>query len=256
MKSTSWEKSARWYKTVVGQKGHYFHQHVILPALLDMMKLKSKESLLDIGCGQGILARSIPSDIVYTGVDMSEALVNEARRLDSNPQHVYLTLDASLPMPLSHGAFDKVALVLALQNIKNWDGVIRNIATLLKPGGKAYFVINHPYFRIPRQTGWMIDETSKLQKRWVNRYMSPLDIPVKTHPSRPNSPLTWSFHRPFFQLFKILKRNSFVVSDMDELVSDKESAGVMRKSENRSRLEIPLFMLLEVIKPTAVGVRE
>ena len=32
MKSkTSWEGSHEWYDKIVGEKGHYFHEHVIFP---------------------------------------------------------------------------------------------------------------------------------------------------------------------------------------------------------------------------------
>ena len=34
-KSTSWEPVGNWYQTIVGEEGHYYHQHVILPQLLN-----------------------------------------------------------------------------------------------------------------------------------------------------------------------------------------------------------------------------
>jgi len=39
-------------------------------------------------------------------------------------------------------------------------------------------VLNHPCFRIPRQSGWGIDEKNKLQFRKVIKYMSPMEIPL------------------------------------------------------------------------------
>ncbi len=30
-KQTSWQKVSRWYNDAVGEEGHYYHQHLILP---------------------------------------------------------------------------------------------------------------------------------------------------------------------------------------------------------------------------------
>lgn len=248
MKSSSWGESAKWYNGIVGEKGHYFHRHVIWPALLPLMKLQAGESLLDLGCGQGVLARIIPAGVNYVGIDISGSLINEAKRLDKNKKHQFMIADVSKPLSLPANSFDKVVMVLSLQNIQNWAGVVKNVADKLKPQGAAFFVLNHPYYRIPRQTGWLIDEGSKLQKRWVNRYMSPLEIAVNMQPSKIGGKVTWSFHRPLSSLVKLFKQNHLYIYDMEELVSDKESQGAMKKSENRSRAEIPLFMLLAAQK--------
>lgn len=41
--NTTWEPVAGWYKGLVGDKGHYYHQHVIIPESLKILSL-NKES--------------------------------------------------------------------------------------------------------------------------------------------------------------------------------------------------------------------
>ncbi len=63
---TSWESSAKWYDSVVGETGRYYHENVIFPKLLRLMDLdKAFSSVLDLGCGQGVLLRKIPHSIPY-----------------------------------------------------------------------------------------------------------------------------------------------------------------------------------------------
>ena len=60
---SSWNKSGKWYNRLVGREGHYFHQQVIVPKVLEKLGLKSGDNILDIGCGQGFFANRIPKNI-------------------------------------------------------------------------------------------------------------------------------------------------------------------------------------------------
>lgn len=71
----NWNASEKWYTDCVGEKGHYYHQTIVLPSSLKLLGLKKEMSLLDLGCGQGVLARSIPEGVLYQGIDNSEALL-------------------------------------------------------------------------------------------------------------------------------------------------------------------------------------
>ena len=68
------------------------------------------------------------------------------------------------------------------------------------------------------------------------------------HPGKGDSPVTWSFHRPLSEYFKILKDNRFTVQILEEWSSDKESEGSAARMENRARAEIPLFLAIKAIK--------
>lgn len=244
-KKTSWQDVAGWYDSAVGYLGHYFHQNVILPKLLPLMDLKPNSSLLDVGCGQGILARSIPKQTTYVGLDAAADLIQAAKSYDKNSKHTYLVQDATQPFPLEGKEFSHAVVLLALQNMEDPKKVFENIRKFLKKDGKLFLVLNHPCFRIPRQTAWGIEEQNKLQYRRINRYMSPLKIPLAANPSQGTaSKTTLSFHFPLSAYSKWLKEAGFCITLLDEWISDKESQGKNAKMENRSREEFPLFLTI------------
>jgi SAM-dependent methyltransferase len=247
-KNTSWQKVAPWYSKLVGSEGHYFHEHVILPKILKILNLKPIDKLIDFGCGQGVLARSIPVVAKYLGIDVAEGLIEAAKRSNHRPFVSFLISDAtrelqSIPNDFSHAVF-----MLSLQNMKNVEAAILNASKSLKSGGKLVLVLNHPCFRIPRQSGWGINEQSKQQYRWINRYSSPLEIPINMTPGDKSSKITWSFHHSLNDYFLMLKNAGFYISDLEEWGSDKKSVGKAASMENRAREEIPLFLCLVGVK--------
>jgi len=249
MQDTSWEKSSRWYKKIVGDEGHYFHQAVIFPKIKQLIDFEKIKSVLDLACGQGIFERQIDPKNEYVGVDISKSLIDEARQKSVNKNHQFLVADASKKLPLKENYFDLVTIILALQNIKNLNGVVDNADRHLKSGGRFLIVLNHPIFRIPRQSSWGVDSKSKLQYRRVDRYMSSLEIPIATSPGKfQNSEVTWSFHSPLSKYSQILFEKGFLIEKIEEWVSDKKSTGPMAKMEDRSRNEIPMFMAILAVK--------
>jgi len=250
-KETSWETSASWYDKTVGIKGHYYHQQVILPNLLRLLDFDPKKpySLLDLACGQGVLARFLPSHGTYRGVDASKTLIASAQKNNVNPKHQFQVADLAKPFTLETPLFTHVTCLLAAQNIENLDLLFQHAASHLQVGGKFICILNHPCFRIPRQSHWEVDDQKKMQYRRVDLYMTPMGIPIQTHPSQEsNSPSTLSFHRPLSVYSKALKQAGFLIDQMEEWCSDKQSVGKTASMENRSRREFPLFLAISSIK--------
>jgi SAM-dependent methyltransferase len=248
--ATSWEPVKKWYNKAVGKEGHYYHQRLVIPGILRLMQLKqtSQPSLLDLACGQGVLGRAIPKEVSYCGIDIASGLIKTARQYDQQTQHRYLVGDVSKPLPLSEDEkFTHAAIVLALQNIEEPGHVIVNARRHLAANGRLFIVLNHPCFRIPRQSSWEVDAQNKLRYRRINRYASSMKIPVQAHPSQGDlSPVTWTFHHTLGDYTKWLHEAGFVIEQMEEWYSDKVSVGTAAKMENRSREEIPLFLTLVV----------
>jgi len=236
---SSWQKVAPWYNRVTEQgRGHYYHQHVVIPGVLRLLDISSQPSainykLLDLACGNGVLAKSLPQSVEYLGIDMALSLVNSAKRNDRNPKHKYLVSDVTKPLQASND-FTHAAIILALQNIKSPVKALQNVSQHLTKNGDLVVVLNHPAFRIPRQSSWGLDADRKIQYRRIDKYMSPMDIPINMNPSDRGSEITMSYHFPLSSYSKMLKDAGFVIELIEEWTSDKESEGKAARMENRS----------------------
>jgi SAM-dependent methyltransferase len=244
-KSTSWEKVSGWYDEIVGKEGHYFHKALIWPKLLPLLELKNHPApyLLDLGCGNGVFLEQLPQNTSYLGVDLSKSLIQQAKKRNGAD---FLVADAC--KPLKKSGFTHAVSILALQNMENPFLAIQNVANSLEKEGVFVMVLNHPCFRIPRQTHWGVDEKQKIQYRRIDRYLSPLQIPIDPHPSKKEQKPTWSFHFPLEFFVKSLSKCGMSIVDLEEWTSPKKSTGSTAKMENRARDEIPLFLTIKAIK--------
>ncbi len=244
---TSWQPVEKWYDKSVGEMGHYYHQHVVIPGLMKLLALDKVEKpiILDLACGQGVLERHLPPKAGYWGFDIAPGLIHSAKeQLRSKLRH-FDVADVTKPLPLEKNDFTHAVIILALQNIEHPEKVIANASRHLAAGGKIAIVLNHPCFRVPRQSSWEVDEKNKMRYRRINRYLSPLKVPIKMNPSQGEaSAETWSFHHPLSDYTRWLHQEGFAVELIEEWASDKESSGKTAKSENLSRAEIPLFLTL------------
>ena len=245
---TSWNEVSSWYDQMVGEKGSDYHQNVIIPGALAMLDPQKGEKILDVACGQGVFARRLAEKgAEVTGIDASRELIKAAER--RSPGIKFLTADATNMKVFPNESFDAVSCIMAIMNIDPLEKAIGEMARVLKEKGRMLLVLNHPAFRIPRQSGWGFDENRKLQYRRVDSYMSEMKIPIKMHPGADPRVQTLTFHRPLSSYFKGLAENGLVVDQLEEWVSHRKSIpGSSKRMEDRARNEIPLFLALEAIK--------
>lgn len=247
---TSWQKVSGWYNESVGDEGHYYHQHVVIPGVSRLLNLKKGDSLLDLACGQGVLERAIPTQVDYFGMDIAPSLIKAAEKQMFHKTSKFKVGDVSKPLKFER-KYSHAAIILALQNIEKPALVLKNAAEGLAENGKLIIVLNHPCYRIPRQSSWKVDDAQKIQYRRIDRYMTPMEIPIQMNPgAKEKAVQTFSFHYPLASYFSMLKDAGFVVENMEEWCSNKESTGKAAKMENRAREEFPLFMTLLCRKAT------
>jgi len=243
VKKTSWGQASQWYDKIVGEKGHFYHRELIIPNLLELLDLRPSDSLLDLACGQGVFSRAIPEKVSYTGLEISGALLEQAKSYSKNKKQAFIQADLTQPWPEFLQAYTHAVCILALQNIEKPELVFSQLSQHMPDRGTFIVVLNHPCFRIPRQSRWHVDRESKTQFREMSSYMSAQKIPIVTHPGK-NQQTTWSFHLPLSAYTTMASKHGFYVETIHEWCSPKKSTGGAAKWENRARNEFPLFMAL------------
>ena len=247
--ATSWGKVADWYDKMLEEKNNTYQKNVILPNILRLMDVKEYESVLDLACGTGFFTREFfkKSKKVF-GIDISSELVEIARK--NSPEKIeYFVSSADNFNFIKNNTIDKIAIILAIQNIENILEVFNECNRVLKNNGKLFLVMNHPAFRIPKKSSWGFDDKNRIQYRRMDEYMSESKNKIEMHPGKNENEDTISFHRPLQVYFKTLKKNGFCVSGLEEWISDKKSqSGPRAIEEDKARKEFPLFLFVEAIK--------
>lgn len=248
-KNTSWGNVAKWYDTLLEKTDDTYQTKVILPNFVRAMNIHKGERILDLACGQGFFARALHrAGAEVAGVDISRDLIELAKK--QPPKEIrYFVRSADDLAVVQDSYFDKIAIVLAIQNMEAPHKVFKECARVLAPKGRLYLVLNHPAFRIPKASSWGFDEESKTQYRRIDRYMSESKEVIDMNPSKSGTVTTISFHRPLQYYFKTLANAGFAVARLEEWLSHRESEkGPRKTAEDHARKEIPLFLFLEAIK--------
>ncbi|MBN2499654.1 MAG: class I SAM-dependent methyltransferase [Anaerolineales bacterium] len=243
---TSWEPLSQWYDGWMGQDGSRHHRQLAIPAVLELLDAQSGERILDLGCGQGVLAAPIQqAGAAYTGIDLSRSLIRIARKRHGKRGR-FLVGDAraldDLPQ-IEAQSFDAVVFLLSIQDMQPLDAALRAAAWALRPSGRLVILMTHPCFRIPRQSGWGWDGNRKLQFRRVDRYLTPLQVPLKAYAQDGTKGVSRSFHRPLQAYINALGECGLLLDRICEIPSDlKQYRGERRKAKKRADEEIPLFL--------------
>lgn len=108
-------------------------------------------SVLDLGCGNGVLLTAIPKEVNYTGIDISPVLIRQASR--SHPEVKFTVADITLaPTWENLGQYDLIAALAVFHHLperKDHLALLTQIKKHLAPDGTALISIwnlNKPKF--------------------------------------------------------------------------------------------------------------
>jgi ubiquinone/menaquinone biosynthesis C-methylase UbiE len=248
-----WDPVAAWYDKLVGETGSDYHRNVILPAVLKILEPQRNEAILDVCCGQGVLIKPLLDLAVgrITALDASPRLIESARqRHGKEPRVSLIVADACKPGKWTDGSHDAATCIMAMHDVPDLTALLKNIARSLKPGGRLILAGMHPCFRIPRKSHWGWDADQKIQDRRLDRYTSPLEIPITTHPGKGTGEQTVFYHRPLAQILTAVGASGLAVTACEELHSHRRSqaTGPFSKAEHAAAEEFPLFIALKAVR--------
>lgn len=137
----------------------YFVPAMFLPwatILLRHAALQSRERVLDVACGTGIVARRAAPLVGANGqvvaLDMDPEMLAVARALPA-PSGATISWQKgnAMALPFPDGAFDVVLCQHRLQFVPDRAGAVREMRRVLEPGGRALVIVlqalaRHPVF--------------------------------------------------------------------------------------------------------------
>lgn len=130
--------------------------------IVAILDLQPGDSVLEVGCGAGMLAQYIPGD--YTGVDYSPAMV--ARFLTLQPGR-HAGVSEARALGFADGSFDKVFAFSVFQYFPDEAYARRAIAEMRRVARKAVFIgdlpayshsADHRLYTREQFAGWEISE--------------------------------------------------------------------------------------------------
>jgi len=134
--------AARWWDT----ESEFKPLHAINPLRLGWIREHTGDfagkSVLDVGCGGGILAESLAAaGARVVGIDLADASLQVARLhgLESGVQVDYRCISAEQLAREEPAGYDVVTCMEMLEHVPDPVPIVRACATLAKPGGQVFF---------------------------------------------------------------------------------------------------------------------
>ena len=145
-----WEENARWWQEGFTGGADPEYEEQILPLAHEL--LADAGSILDVGCGEGQIARLFPRSRVV-GIDPTWAQITVARRRGGGPLYASAVAHA---LPIRSSSFEAAVACLVFEHIREVDAAISEVARVLGEGGRFAFFLNHPLLQTPN-SGWIDD---------------------------------------------------------------------------------------------------
>lgn len=247
----NWDEMAAWYDEKQGDEGDLWHRTLIDPVLLQVLGSVAGLKVLDLGCGNGYLARKLARQgAKVTGVDSSARLIERAKAREGQSQLgiTYHITDAANLEILDDDSFDIAVSNMALMDIARADLAIREASRVLRPQGRFVASLSHPCLDTGLSSAWVIERVWSTSTVWrkVSRYREPHEdwVPWNIAPGQVVE--TISYHRPLSWYFRALRDAGFAVTAFEEPAPTPEF--IANSLQGEWIAQIPVQCVIEALK--------
>lgn len=206
----------------------------ILPDLTD-------KRVLDLGCGYGWHCRYASEHGAQSvlGVDASEKMLAVAKAQTSAANISYLHSDLT-QLNLPPASFDVVISSLVLHYIADFPAVVKQVHTLLKPGGTFQFTVEHPIFTAEGHQEWVLNDQGQ-PKYWpVDNYFNEgkriADFAGSKVPK---------YHHTLTTFVDGLLTNGFSLQRLIEPMPAKE---LRNQPEMQTSMRVPMMLIIKAVR--------
>ena len=166
----SWHQNDAVWTTAVRQQQIESRVLATNQAIIDAVASKRPATVLDVGCGEGWLARALqPLEINVLGVDVVPGLIEQARAAGGGQFEVMSYEDVAAGR--LKGKFDMVVCNFSLIGKESVSSLFRALPALLNPVGFLVVQTIHPVIgcgELPYTDGWREGSWGGFSKDFIN----------------------------------------------------------------------------------------
>ncbi len=219
-----WNELASWWDEEY-QEDDLYHRTFLFPTITKWVDAKKGMRILDVGCGNGALARLFAkAGAEVVAVDFSDVFIEKSKERSKEFTIDYRVIDATdeeqLNTLIDSKKFDCIVSSMVLHDMPTIEPLINTLPKLLKNSGIFIFSVPHPCFNSGLVDIEDLKENMKQKKLLLpNRYIHSETFEILSKPGQPVKQIC--FHRPLSELFNTLFTAGFVMNGFVEPVAKK-----------------------------------
>jgi len=170
----SWQANAGNWIKIIETEGIQSRKIATNKAIVDMVSAYQPASVLDIGCGEGWLAKELADrGINVSGADIIPALIEKAKEKVKGNFVVASYEEIAEHSTSLQGKFDAIVINFALIGKESTEILLKALPAYLSPGGRLFIQTLHPHSRKPMEdyeSGWKTGSWDGLGEQFTQPY--------------------------------------------------------------------------------------
>ncbi len=229
-----WEANAQWWQDGFTEGADPEYEEQIVP--LARHWLRGRGRVLDVGCGEGQIARRVVDDGAdfVVGLDPTIRQLDVAQERGGGPRYVRGVAEQ---FPIADASFDAAIACLVFEHMPDHRPAINEAARVLRPGGRFVFFLNHPLIQCPG-SGWVVDHILEEEYWRIGPYLVE-DVAMEELAPGVILPFV---HRPLSQYINALAEAGMHIVHMAEPAPPE--GFIARAAEYADAATIPRLLLL------------
>ncbi len=208
----------------------------IMPQMLGYMGDVKEKRILDLACGEGGYSRELTKrGAKLVAVDCSKKAIEYAVKLaeKENLSIEHFVRNSNDLFGIESETFDIVLCSMMLMDCEDFEGTLKEVVRVLKPGGSVYASVIHPCFDGNHDTGIGRQGTGIDREVVVKNYFEPREWEAPLYQG--TIPVIWR-HRTMEDYVKTFVKAGLAIVDLNE----------PRASDEQAKISVPMAWLQKI----------